>query len=72
MQQYLDESIQFIHDIDGAGFLPQEKLDRIVEIGEHKYITPDGECIPFLTDYEKSCLLIQKGTLTNEDQKSVV
>lgn len=69
MQQYLDESIQFIHDIDGAGFLPQEKLDRIVEIGEHKYITPDGECIPFLTDYEKSCLLIQKGTLTNEERE---
>ena len=69
MQQYIDESISFIHDIDGAGFLPQEKLDRIVEIGEHKYITKDGECIPFLTDYEKSCLLIQKGTLTNEERE---
>ena len=69
MQQYLDESVQFIHDIDGAGFLPQDKLDRITEIGEHKYITPDGECIPFLTDYEKSCLMIQKGTLTNEERE---
>lgn len=69
IQQYIDDSREFIHSIDGAGFLPQDKLDRIVEIGEKKYISPDGECIPFLTDYEKSCLLIQKGTLTNEERE---
>ena len=68
IQKYIDESREFIHSIDGAGFLPQEKLDKIIEIGEKKYISPDGECIPFLTDYEKSCLLIQKGTLTDEER----
>ena len=68
IQKYLEDSLQFIHDIDGAGFLPQEKQDRIADIGAREYITPDGERIPFLTDYEKSCLEIQKGTLTAEER----
>ena len=67
-QKYLEESRQFIHDIDSAGFLSQEKLDRIADIGSREYIAPDGERIPFLTDYEKSCLEIQKGTLTTEER----
>lgn len=69
LQKYIHESLLFIQEIDGAGFLLQEKIDRIIEIGEKEYVTPDGECIPFLTDYEKNCLLIQKGTLTEEERK---
>ena len=71
IQKYLEDSRQFIHDIDGAGFLSQEKLDRVADIGSREYITPDGEHIPFLTDYEKSCLEIQKGTLTAEERSTM-
>ena len=43
IQKYLEDSRQFIHDIDGAGFLSQEKLDRVADIGSREYITPDGQ-----------------------------
>lgn len=68
-QTYLEECLTFIHEIDGAGFLPDIKLERVQEIGNRIYTTPDGEEIPYLTDYEKKCLMIQKGTLTSEERQ---
>lgn len=69
IQEYLKESCQFIHEIDGAGFLPDDKLGRIEEISEKAYTTPKGEQIPFLTEYEKNCLMTQKGTLTANERE---
>ena len=68
-ENYLSESLQFIAEIDNAGFLPDEKLARVAEIAANIYESEDGTQIPYLTDAEKDCLSIRKGTLTQEERE---
>ena len=68
-ENYLSESLQFITEIDNAGFLPDEKLARVAEIAANIYESEDGTQIPYLTDEEKDCLSIRKGTLTQEERE---
>ena len=65
---YLDESLQFITEIDNAGFMPDEKIARVVEIAESFYELEDGSRISYLSEEEKKCLCIRKGTLTDEER----
>ena len=67
--QYLDDSLQFITEIDNAGFMPDEKITRVVEIADSFYETEDGNKMTYLTSEEKACLCIRKGTLTEEERK---
>ncbi|MCR5273064.1 MAG: HD domain-containing protein [Lachnospiraceae bacterium] len=69
MQQYLSDSLDFIKEIDNAGFMPDEKLERVKDISEHKYVKENGEELPFLNDKETECLMIRKGTLTDKERK---
>lgn len=69
MQQYLKDSLAFIKEVNVAGFLHEEKMNRIVEIASHKYIKANGEQVAFLTEDEVNCLCIQKGTLTDEERQ---
>ncbi|MCR5468020.1 MAG: HD domain-containing protein [Lachnospiraceae bacterium] len=71
IQKYIQESLDFIKEIDSAGFMPDEKLERVADIAEHKYVKEDGTVIPFLEDNEKECLMIRKGTLTDEERKTM-
>lgn len=68
IQQYLKESLEFIKEIDNAGFMPDEKLERVKDISEHRYVREDGGEIPFLNEKETECLMIRKGTLTDEER----
>ena len=68
-EKYLDESLAFILEVNGAGFLPDEKIERVKEIASHKYIYEDGRELPYLTDHEEECLSIRKGTLTDEERR---
>ncbi len=68
-QENLKEYLEYIREVDGAGFLPNEKIERIQNIGREVYIAVSGEEFPYLTDYELSCLMIQKGTLTTEERE---
>ncbi len=61
---YLRESLHFIEDCNGAGFLPDEALQQVRELAGRSYTGEDGETIPYLTEEERDCLLICKGTLT--------
>ena len=67
--QYLNDSLLFIKEIDNAGFMPDEKIARVLEIAEKNYVTEDGDIIAYLTEEEKKCLCIRKGTLTGEERK---
>lgn len=67
--QYLEDSLLFIEDIDNAGFLPDEKIDRVKEIAGHFYECEDGSKLSYLTDEELACLSIRKGTLTQEERE---
>lgn len=65
LKQYLD----FIYEIDSIGYISDEQIKQVWYISEIKYTTPDGDVIPYLTEYERNCLLIQKGTLTAEERE---
>ena len=67
--QCLNNSLQFITEIDPVGFMPDEKIAKVVEIADCCYETEDGDKIPYLTSEEKECLCIRKGTLTEEERK---
>lgn len=67
--RYLEESFSFIEEIDNAGFMPDEKIERVAEIAENAYQFEDGTKLPYLTDLEKNCLSIRKGTLTQEERE---
>lgn len=61
---YLNEAMAFIHRIDAAGFLPDEDFDKVQEIATRYYETNTGEKIYYITEDERVCLSVRKGTLT--------
>lgn len=66
--RFLQDGLEFIQSANGAGFLPDESLQRINEIAAGVYVKEDGETIPYLTEEERVCMNIRKGTLTNEER----
>ena len=64
----LRESLAFLEEKNGAGFLPDEDLERIRSIGARVYTFPDGRTLPWLTEQELLCMQIRKGTLTQEER----
>ena len=66
---YLEASLEFISEIDNAGFMPDEKIARVEEIAERFYPCLDGTSLFYLTEEERKCLSIRKGTLTQEERE---
>ena len=69
VDRQLTEDLEFIRQADGAGFLPDEKLARVNEIAARTWTAPDGTVQPWLTEEERQCLCIRKGTLTDEERR---
>ncbi len=65
---YLKDGLEFIISANSAGFLPDESIQRINEIASCVYEKEDGAQIPYLTEEERVCLNIRKGTLTDEER----
>lgn len=63
------ETLEFLEKINTAGFLPDEQLERVQEIGSWKYTNEKGEELPWLTEHELSCFSIRKGTLLMEERE---
>lgn len=61
----LVEDLDFIYSIE-AGFLPDEKFKRVQDIAQKSYTAPDGTVTMYLTEYERKCLSVRNGTLTDE------
>ena len=66
-QRYLADSLEFIRKIDNAGLMSDDDIARVEDIASYVY-TNDGEDIPYLTEDEKKCLMIRRGTLTDEER----
>ena len=64
---YLTESLAFIREVNVSGFLPEEGMERVRRIAERTYRHEDAT-IACLTDDEKECLLVRKGTLTEAER----
>ncbi len=74
-EEYLDEKYrldlekEFILTCDTAGFLTDDKLERIKLIGQSRYREADGTMKNKLTEEEIHELQIRKGTLTAEERQ---
>lgn len=60
--------LEFINRINTSGFLTEEDTQKIHELSAMRYREEDGTDNPYLTPEEINCLLIKKGTLTNEER----
>lgn len=66
---FLNDSLNFIAEIDNAGFLSDEKIEKVAEITANEYIDEDGNRLAYLTEAEKECLSIPRGTLTPAERE---
>ena len=60
--------LSFIHRINTAGFLTDEDTENVHRLSELRYTEEDQTETPYLTQEEINCLLIRKGTLTDEER----
>ena len=63
------EDLAFIERIDRAGFLPDGDLARVEELAARTYTDENGEVRPWLTEEERVCLSVRKGTLTAAERQ---
>lgn len=68
-KQQRAEALALIRAANTAGFLPDEKICAIREIAARTYTDENGQTKPWLTENERVCLSVQKGTLTGEERK---
>lgn len=65
----LREALETIHRIDTMGFLDDDNYAYVQYLGTQNYVKEDGTVIPYLSEHERECLSIRKGTLTAGDRK---
>ena len=63
------EALAFIESINGGCYMTDEFLNRVYAFEDMTYIDEDGTSKPLLTEDEITCLLIKKGTLTDEERR---
>ena len=68
LQAGLRADLALIEEKNSAGFLPDDALEQLRAVAEKCYIGPDGARIPYLTEEERDCMLIRKGTLTEAER----
>lgn len=64
----IEEAIEVVNTVNSAGLIVDELYDRIIKCVD-KEIVLNGDMIVLFTEEEKKCLLIRKGTLTDEERQ---
>ena len=57
-----------VEDINGCGFVTDDKLERLEELKKRTFTDSDGSVKPWLTGEEYAMLSIRKGTLSDEER----
>lgn len=65
----LKQSADFIEKVNQMAALTEETEEQIRILSKHQYEKKNGEILHYLTEEETDCLLVQKGTLTEEERK---
>ena len=60
--------LALIKKVNTAGFLPDDMLAAVAELGARTYTNEAGEILPWLTEEEIICLTVRKGTLTSAER----
>lgn len=70
LKQQISKTIETVKKADAAGFLPDDLEEALKECFTYSYA--DGtEEKPFLTEEEKECLSVKKGTLTAKERQQM-
>ena len=62
------DDLEFIEKVNKAGFMPDENLERVELIASRTFTDETGRTQPWLTEEEKTCLMVRKGTLTAQER----
>lgn len=63
------DAFTFIEQVNDGCFMTDDLVAKVYELGEKTYEDEDGTVQPWLTEEELTCLLIKKGTLTDEERR---
>ena len=76
-KEYKDKLLKYKNDFTflqtaniGGEFMSDDKIERLIDISKHIYIS-DGEECPLLTEDELKNLSIKKGTLTQKEREII-
>ena len=69
--EILEKFLGQLDTFNTSGFLDEKQIAFIDEVAKKQYEGLDGEVIPYLTEEENQSLHIRKGTLTDEERKTV-
>ncbi len=69
--QRLDEALELIQDVNAAGYLSDELLERVQQVGKISFLDDAGEHTPLITAEELTSLSVRRGTLTQEERKAI-
>lgn len=67
LKQQISKTLETVKKADGAGFLTDELEEALKECFTYTYLNGE-EAEPFLTEEEKECLSVKKGTLTAKER----
>lgn len=70
-QEERSRILNLIHRIDRCGFLSDEDAAAVLRMAELTYTEEDGAQTPLLTKRETDMLLIRRGTLTEEERRTM-
>jgi HD-GYP domain-containing protein (c-di-GMP phosphodiesterase class II) len=70
-EQHLDDDIDFVNKINGAGFLGDPDHARLSAIAEKTYRDTKGETHAFLSPQEFECLSVRSGNLTDKERQRI-
>ena len=63
----VDETLRWLDEMAGTGYMDPEACARVREIGTKVYVDAHGHKVAYLTPFEVENLAIQKGTLNEEE-----
>ncbi len=61
------DALSFVREVNQADIVTDGQLEKVRRIAERRYVH-DGAEIPFLTEEERECLLVKRGTLTEAER----
>ncbi len=62
------EALELFDRLDTKGFIDDDELKLVEDFGSRTFINEKGEKETWLTEHEKACLSIKKGTLLDEER----
>lgn len=64
----LEDAHALVTRANSTGFLSDETLSQIDALAKRTYTDESGQCHPWLTEAEHTCLSVRKGTLTGRER----